>query len=222
MVRRFLIFGFRCVVYTLLLKSGCKPAQKHPCDFVVNYEEFIQPSFPAWFKASKPLGTSIIWNCSNDNCHWEEKSCHWEEKIAIEKAPLASALVIVLPCCSLLVTLTSPKHMLVLVAIEPDFENVKEKCHNCQRKRHNCQRKVSQLWKKASHILPSSWQNSDYRHGHGHLAWETAAILAFQCSSPSSMSRKVLSIWSQRNLLAKNAIMISVVTKRALSAKVQI
>ena len=26
--------------------------------------------------------------------------------------------------------------MLVLVAVEPDFENVKEKCHNCQRKRH--------------------------------------------------------------------------------------
>ena len=134
MVRRFFIFGFRCVVCTLLLKSGCKPAQKHPCDFVVNYEEFIQPSFPAWFKASKPLGTSIIWNCSNDNCHWEEK-------IAIEKAPLASALVIVLPCCSLQMTLTkicwySLLLNLILKMSKKSVTIVKEKLDNCQRKRH--------------------------------------------------------------------------------------
>ena len=199
MVRRFLIFGFRCVVCTLLLKSGCKPAQKHPCDFVVNYEEFIQPSFPAWFKASKPLGTSIIWNCSNDNCHWEEK-------IAIEKAPLASALVIVLPCCSLQVTLTkicwySLLLNLILKMSKKSVTIVKESVtHFAQQ--------LAEQW-----LSPWSWSL-----GLRNCCHPCFSVLV----TKFNVAQGIVYTWSQRNLSAKNAIMITVVTKRALSAKVQI
>ena len=54
------------------------------------------------------------------NCHWEGSSCFCLGH--------RSSL--------LLTSNDAHKNMLVLVAIEPDFEIVKEKCHNCQRKRH--------------------------------------------------------------------------------------